>query len=275
LDIFIDHYLSTYDTGNNIIFTYTNYAKNEYNKRIRQHITDNVYIFNDYFKTKEEEKFYSSCRINIIEKEENQYLCENFKMENIQNDIITCMKKKYYNELVIQELNNSYVYNYIISKIESIVDKINLIKNDYKVNKITKCDKISHDGKFIPTTSVLYQIHEHNIHLFNKNMKEIEELILEFVNIKDEKSLKITKYYEMICKILARSIWNEFDRTVRDIFINIDYSNSITTNKSQGSTYSNVYIDMRNIFKYDKNIEAKKRFYTAITRASDSVHILI
>ncbi len=71
-----------------------------------------------------------------------------------------------------------------------------------------------------------------------------------------------------------------FDMHYEQPFADIDYGYAMTVDKSQGSTYETVYIDAKDILDMGRypflDIDvAKRRFYTAITRASDKINIFI
>lgn len=62
---------------------------------------------------------------------------------------------------------------------------------------------------------------------------------------------------------------------LRDYFADIDYANAITAHKSQGSTYRNTIVMMRDI---RENLDIKERnriMYTAITRSSNNVYLIV
>ena len=54
-------------------------------------------------------------------------------------------------------------------------------------------------------------------------------------------------------------------------FADLKYNHAVSVHKSQGSTYKQVILNVKNL-NLNKNIKERKRlFYTAITRASDLV----
>lgn len=68
-----------------------------------------------------------------------------------------------------------------------------------------------------------------------------------------------------------RTAWN-----ARNRFANVDYGYTITSHKSQGSTYKNVIViedDILGVSMID-NVEKSQALYVAITRASDKVYIV-
>ena len=75
---------------------------------------------------------------------------------------------------------------------------------------------------------------------------------------------------------LMSIIWEYFYSKIVDIFADISYGYCITTHKSQGSTFDNIYIDMNNIITKNKNKEESYRcLYTASTRSSNKVNLLL
>ena len=77
-------------------------------------------------------------------------------------------------------------------------------------------------------------------------------------------------------RFVLKRIWEYYYINYIDIFADISYGYCITVHKSQGSTYKNVFIDARNILEYNrKDYINYKCLYTAITRASNKVFMLI
>jgi hypothetical protein len=73
--------------------------------------------------------------------------------------------------------------------------------------------------------------------------------------------------------ILSR-LWLYIFNNVIDLFADISYGYCITSHKSQGSTYNNVYVDIANILKYNRDdIDGLKCLYTAITRTADNLNL--
>ena len=68
------------------------------------------------------------------------------------------------------------------------------------------------------------------------------------------------------------SIWHT---TVIDIFAQLNYGYCITVHKSQGSTFSNVFIDISDILDNKNTVETTKCLYTGITRSSNTLNLLI
>ena len=59
-------------------------------------------------------------------------------------------------------------------------------------------------------------------------------------------------------------------------FADISYGYGITVHKSQGSGYNNVYVHLRDIINKNNNdTESKQCMYTALSRASKNLNILL
>ena len=77
-------------------------------------------------------------------------------------------------------------------------------------------------------------------------------------------------------RFILKRIWEYYYINYIDIFADISYGYCITVHKSQGSTYKNVFIDSKNILEYNrKDYINYKCLYTAITRASNKVYMLV
>jgi hypothetical protein len=68
-------------------------------------------------------------------------------------------------------------------------------------------------------------------------------------------------------------LWANYYETL-ETFLEYKYHYSCTVHKSQGSTYENVFIDMQGI-NYLSDEQFLRLFYVAITRASNSINILV
>lgn len=72
----------------------------------------------------------------------------------------------------------------------------------------------------------------------------------------------------------VETFWDFFYTKLHDAFADITYGYAMTVHKSQGSTYKRVFIDMKDIIQRNpKERESYQCLYTAITRASQEVHI--
>jgi hypothetical protein len=74
-------------------------------------------------------------------------------------------------------------------------------------------------------------------------------------------------------KTLMMRMWQFFYTNYIDLFADIGYGYCITVHKSQGSTYDNVYVDLKDIVTHNRN-DTRECVYTAVTRASNILKIL-
>jgi hypothetical protein len=74
---------------------------------------------------------------------------------------------------------------------------------------------------------------------------------------------------------IIQQLWEFYYYYYIDQFAQINYGNAITTHRSQGSTYKNVYVDLVDIITCnDIKKEAYQCLYTAVTRAAENLEIL-
>ena len=76
---------------------------------------------------------------------------------------------------------------------------------------------------------------------------------------------------KLVCSLLKR-LWEYTYTIYYDQFAQLNYGYCITCHKSQGSTYSIVFIEAGNILN-SNNKDSLKCLYTSITRAADSLTI--
>lgn len=81
------------------------------------------------------------------------------------------------------------------------------------------------------------------------------------------------KYSAKQVYVITR-LWEYFYYSYVDLFADISYGYCITVHKSQGSTFDDVFIDSKNILSF-KNSDTLNCLYTAVTRSSQKVKILV
>ena len=86
---------------------------------------------------------------------------------------------------------------------------------------------------------------------------------------------KDAKLKEDIEKDLIKSLWHEFKKNILDQFANINYGYAITCHKAQGSNFYNVFVDSTDILGNNNMNDARKCLYTATSRTSNELHILL
>ena len=110
--------------------------------------------------------------------------------------------------------------------------------------------------------------------LHETEKKAYEEDIFAIKNILRDIGKDIRKNDRFAGVILSR-LWEYIYLNFIDTFADISYGYCITTHKSQGSTYKNVFIDVKNILEYNtKENENLKCFYTGVTRSSGYLSLL-
>jgi len=128
--------------------------------------------------------------------------------------------------------------------------------------------------------------------MLNSEEGKINEVREEYdcwlLKVKTETGKKVTlkrikrEYYETWQENLSRlaqsaksdrRVWKDFWKEKKK-YHDIRHAYSLTTHKSQGSTFTNVVIDPRDINKNRKIKERNQLLYVAMTRASDHVYIL-
>ena len=113
----------------------------------------------------------------------------------------------------------------------------------------------------------------------------LSKILIIMIKIKEgtikkvEKDKKLTnmKKCDIIGEIEKKvnRIYKDIQNRIVDLFAKLNYGYCITVHKSQGSTFENVYIDMGDIFKNKREEETMKCLYTAITRTSRTLKLLL
>jgi hypothetical protein len=275
------HYLSALRTNSsNIILAWRNTQVDAYNnearnmifkgiKEIGQFEVGDVLILNDFYnldeggfkrpceKEKDEGKrFYTSEQIKIISIEQDICSISGFaeslsksamKLKNV-NHIQEIYKKAI--RMINKKIIGSYqVWKLSVNRLIDIVDE-NIIPETYVITVINNASKNQWEM-------------EKNI-----SMEMIKKLRLTFKS-------QFREQLKQIDNLIIKPLWREWSKVLNDQFANVNYGFAITTHKSQGSTFYNVYVDADDILDNDNNTEAKRCIYTAFTRASNILHILI
>lgn len=259
--------------GSNIILTWTNKQSDEYNDTIRKAIygkqklnkfeIGDILILTDFYNIKETQiidhdnkskRFYTSEQIKITKidhvmkgiAEFTEKLPTNRKIKNLHD-----ITEKYIKTIRAINKNTIRKYNSWKLHVQKLTDVV--VKQD-------------------PETHILYVIDDNSAELLkNDKLKASNEI------------KKLRDYYKSVHKenistienIIIRPLWREFNEKLVDTFANVNTAMSITVHKSQGSNFYNVFVDADDILKNNKIDEAKRAFYTALTRVSNELHILI
>ena len=265
---------------NNIILTWTNRQSDEYNRIIRQTIFEkndlnkfengDILILNNFYNldetkvekelkknNKKNTRFYTSEQIKVIDiKEVTRVLPplrNTFKKSAKQIDDWESMLKIYQKE---------------IKKVNRITKKK---FKSFQLDVIRLTEKITTEN---PKVYRIFVVHDDDLNLLEEERLLISKTIRKIRN--QLKSIDHSKE-RVINEYIIRPLWIEYNRYYNEPFANVSYGYSTTVHKSQGSTYYTVYVDMNDIKLNIKNNpnETKRCIYTAITRASNALHLLI
>ena len=282
-DLLNDHERMIDNHNNNIILTWTNKKCNIYNQYIRENIfkkknlsqweIGEILIFNDFHRINvcnennkqdkaETINFYTSEQIKLIDITQIKY---KFKLLvfKINNNITTELNdkfRKYYKK--INQLTQSEtfdVYEMRVQKIIDLMDENNIGIPEYKVLSIHPNSNKTHND-------IIEQIEKYIIELKTSCYKLINQTKLDNMkkcDLQSEVEKKINKLYK------------EFQTNIVECFAELNYGYCITVHKSQGSTFKNVFIDMNDILTNNNINETSKCLYTAITRSSKTLWLLI
>ena len=124
----------------------------------------------------------------------------------------------------------------------------------------------------IPETYQIYVIKDDSEDLLNRDKEYAADKIREL-----RKHFCI--YHKDQIKTLDREIikplWREWNSRFVEPFGNVNVAFCASVHKSQGSSFYNVFVDVDNILLNRNHNEAKRCIYTALTRTSNELHILI
>lgn len=266
---YVEYISKSNSQNSNIILSWTNKQTDNYNDNVRYTIySDNdikrfevgdVLIMSEFYSIKEtdnydDNKFYTSEQIKVIKINRTvkniPRLTENLDNKTSRIKNIHDIKEKYLR--TIKAINKSIKRKYNVWKIT--VTKLNIDSQD--------------DEKEYP----IYVVDESSIDTIESDIEmtrgKIKELISYYNNIHREN-------IGIIDNMIINKLWKEFNNKFIDPFAQINYGFSITVHKSQASTFYNVFVDLHDIFKNKNSEEAKKCLYTAVTRTSNELHILI
>jgi len=275
---------------NNIILTWTNKKCNNYNQYVRQKIFNKkdldhyeigeILIFNDFHRYKIKDNnddsnnenehfnniknnyvsFYTSEQVKLIQIEKTKY-----KLDPIIFKI---------NTILTSDLNDKFKQK--IQTINNIIDQ-ELDTYTLQVKRINEV-KMNEANAQIHT---IYTIHPKSERKFLEINESFEEIVIKlrktcYKNIDQLKKDNMTK-----CNLQAEvdkklnKLYKDWQTNVIDKFAQLNYGYSITVHKSQGSTFKNVFIDISDILENNNVDETSKCLYTAITRSSNSLELLI
>lgn len=232
---FIQTIKSQFNIDTDIILSYSNKSVNEYNKLVRNTLFNNP-----------KEEFVVGEKI---------LFSTSVKCANIHGSFTDAKYHYYANDggtvRGIEEIvfPISTLYTIDTFPIQHIFPntKFTLYKLQIEFQK----DEISH----------IYYVKKEHYTIFESYFQEVYENIKDFI------------YTRKITRKQVAELWDLYYTIKNTLHAPITYSYALTIHKSQGSTFSKVFIDFENICNSNTNKEdLYKSFYTAVTRASDIIY---
>jgi GTPase SAR1 family protein len=258
------------DKCNSLILTWTNLQTNEYNNCMRKLLFNkevldkfevgDILVMIDFYNIKDTNTYNPSNKSRF-------YSSEQIKITKI--DHVTKVLPPFVENLVVQK--NIDGLNDIKEKYVRTIKAINKLTNrNYNVWKLT-VTKLSNIINSSNETYPIYVVDDTSIEIHKQDIKMASEKITELLNYYRGAH---KEHYETIDTYIIRKLWKEFNNKFVDTFAKVNMSYAMTTHKSQGSTFYNVFVDMIDILKNHSKTDANRCLYTAISRTSNEVHIL-
>lgn len=236
-----------------IILTWRNNVADYYNTIIRKymHKSKNINLnnymvgdcamFNNYYcSPKDGSNFYTSDMIKIIEIETEKSMLYDWK------------------HLLILEPKT-----FLEKEFNTLVKKIGKKDNEFRIDIFT-IERIHSDIIHIVQgqTHIIQTIHR-------DDMDKYQEML---ENIKTHIEFFFKKYQD---EQLTNKLWDTYYKKLLDPYAEINFGYSITVYKSQGSTFSTVFVDMDDLnYEYELD-NFKKALYTAAGRAANKLGFLV
>jgi len=255
--------------NNNIILAWTNKNCDMYNMMARKIIYKDKEIINEYeagdililsefhnLEMKGEcERFHTSEQIYVHHVEPDIYM----------RPVINCELSK--TAMKMKNINNiEQIYKKTVNQLNKVISERYLIWKlyIYRLSDIKQKDSI-------PENYILKVIQSSSLNLWNANKNICIELIK---NLRQTLKNDFKTQISNIDKNIIKPLWKDLNRVIIEPFANVNYGFAITTHKSQGSTYYNIFVDIDDILDNKNDNEAKRCLYTSLTRSSNKIHML-
>lgn len=153
------------------------------------------------------------------------------------------------------------IHNRRFKAVEPLLNKfLRFTQNTYKV----WCLAVKRNEGDKKNTVDIEVVHEKSMDKFNRDTEILKGII------NDIKAISNSNFIHTI----ARHLWEYYYREYLDTFADVSYGYCITSHKSQGSTYSTVFVDVGNILNYNRTVvDGLKCVYTSVTRPSQQLYI--
>jgi hypothetical protein len=255
-----------------IIVTWTNKQTDIYNQTIRQHIfrgkkiqkfeEHDILMLSEFYgldlgEDFVKQKLYTSEQIKVVSAKLTESPMKSFEM--IINQGIKRMKQGLKLEGSIKEL----------------IDGLNEVycKDTIFITWVLKVHKFGEDSSHHMTLIVIDDTDINNITKFNKYKEESSKAIKSFAKNLLHQFRTTPKQVE---KNIIKPLWKQWNKIFVEPYAVVNYGYSITCHKAQGSSFYDVFVDLDDILlNTQRPIEARKCAYTATTRASNELNILV
>lgn len=252
-----------------IILTWTNDQTNIYNNHIRTIVFDkdniekfeigDILMLGDFYGLDlgsdfVKQRLYTSEQIRVIKAEKRRVPIDHLTM--ITNSQIKKMK-------------NSLKMEGKISKFIKALNKeyFNNCEFNCWILKVKRLG--SEDDEHV---MILVVLDDNESQRYDSIKSETNMIIKKFCNKLLNEYKKSQKTIE---NIVLKPLWKQWNTILIDPFANVNYGYSITCHKAQGSSFYDVFVDLEDILRNKREIEAKKCVYTATTRASNELHMML
>lgn len=260
------------DEFSEIILTWTVMQSEEYNnlarnvvfkgKKVNEYEIGDILIMADFYNisgndNKMKSSFYTSEQIKVVD------ICE--KVYNVvkfdKNDIVLRLKCK----------EKTAVIDMVCKTIDKINETIKGQKYDiWEIDALRLLDVKQKD--VVPECFKIVTVKKESKAKHNKDIDKCRDFIK---GLRAELMRSFPTRTKTIDNNIMGMLWKELHSIFSKPFANVNYGYAITTHKSQGSTYYNVFVDLVDMFNNPNKDEMRRCIYTGITRASNAVYILV
>lgn len=253
---------------NSIIVTWTNKQTNIYNETIRRSIFRGKKIkrfeINDILMLSE---FYGLDLGEDFVKQ-RLYTSEQIKVLTTKMTYVPINSFEPFINCTIKKMKNG-------TKIKNQIDALIKGLNDlYCTNTKLMCWilKVHKFGEDSNNSMTIIVVDDDDKHKYDKMKSESGIAVKNFAKQLLQKYRSCPKQIE---KQVVKPLWKQWNKLFVEPFASVNYGYSITCHKAQGSSFYDAYVDIDDILQNNKINEAKRCAYTAVTRASNELHILI
>jgi uncharacterized protein (UPF0297 family) len=260
---------SVKNNGTCIIVTWTNRQTDIYNDTIRRHI----------FRGREIKKFEEHDVLMLSEfygldlgeefLKQRLYTSEQIKVVTAK---LTDTPIRMFDPIVNAGLKKIKQGIKLENRLKTLIDGLNeLYCKNVKFNCwVLKVHKFGEESSHCMTLIV---IDDSDLERYEKFKNETSAAIKNF-------SRQLLNQYrtapKQIERCIVKPLWKQWNKIFVESFACVNYGYSITCHKAQGSSFYDVYVDLHDILlNTQRPVEAKKCAYTAATRTSNELNILI